>query len=299
MIKVELTGTLPIGAFMNGEHIQEYGLLRSNGIAEKVYTDRLQDRPYTWIGNVLTVGIDHLGTHKVGVQARKTYSQSEDVQIPEAVKSLSLSGANTLLIELHRRTWQRHIKEQESMCKICGHKNIADVDLNLLKMTDKDVKKLNEKPDWSFLECDLEHGYDFQAAQILGGGPEEKMWADFDGINFNRFVFRTPTLGDAIALESMVNDPITFWRRLALKTLTKVLSIDGEGVQIAELPLNAIHTTGMRLFDEYLDRSDLSAIRSTLRDVPTIPFDYLIECQNKMCRQQTPMVIEGSELFSF
>lgn len=297
MGKVDLSGTLPIGAFLNGTELKEYTLLRSNGIAEKVYTDRIQEKPYTWIANVLTIGIDNLEGHKIGPIARAEYSSSEEVTIPEVIKSLSLAAANTLLIELHRKTWQKHIPDQECFCKYCGFKNILDVNLDNLKMHEEDLKRLRSKENWSELECDLETGYTFTAKQMLGGSKEDKAYSEFDGITFNRLVFRNPNLGDAIALEKQAATPVIFWRRLAFRTLQKVLALDGDGNILTELPLQAVHMSGMKLFDEELDRDDLKAIRSCIRDVPTLPFDYLIEC--KSCRAETPMIIEGSELFAF
>ena len=88
---------LPIGLRSGGDVLKEVELLRTNGVAEKVFVTKIPERPYTWQGNVLAVAIKRIGNIEIGAEARRSYVKDNAVTIPEAVKNLTMADVNTLL----------------------------------------------------------------------------------------------------------------------------------------------------------------------------------------------------------
>ena len=76
---------LPIGLRSGGDVLKEVELLRTNGVAEKVFVTKIPERPYTWQGNVLAVAIKRIGNIEIGAEARRSYVKDNAVTIPEAV----------------------------------------------------------------------------------------------------------------------------------------------------------------------------------------------------------------------
>jgi len=280
--------------------LKNYSLLRTNGVAEKVYTDKSPQKPYTWLANVIAIAIDKIGDVSVGAKAREVYLKTGSIEIPKIVLDLSIADATTMLVEIHRTVWKSEIRNQDVVCKYCGHNMRIDIDLDRIKFLDEDLPKLEKE--WQEIEVYLPEGYVFEGLKVAG--KEEVSYADYKGLNFNRFTFRVPTLGDAIRNEKYYNDNIVFWRRIAFDCLTNMAACEmdasGNAVKwLADMPETVKGILGMKLFDEYLLFEDLDKIRQSLReDPPTMPFFYEEECSNPGCRLQTPVTVEASGFFS-
>lgn len=286
--------TLPVGILHNGSIVKEVELLRTNGVAEKVFTQKLPDNPQTWIANVLTVAIKDIGGTPIGVSAREGYLKSSgSLTIPNAIKEISLADTNTLLVEIHRKAWQNLLRRQEVPCKHCGEVMLVDIDLNKIEYDEDSKKKIEEIVDYPSMKADLPYGFTFESQ----GRGDVKLFEEYSGMVFNRFTFRPPTLGDSIRNEKYVSDNVMYWRRLAFDCLESVERVEEDGTVSNELPLQAVRNLGLNLFDLYLDASDLRAIRETLREtLPTMPFYYEDNCPN--CKRVTPVTIESGSFFS-
>lgn len=294
---MEATIQMPIGVNHNGDTLREVTFLETNGVAEKIFTTRSPEKPYTWMAQVLTIAIGSIGSHDIASKAREEYRRTRGFTIPEVIKNIPFSEVNTLLVEVHRKCWEDIIPNQESICKYCNSKmHNLTIDLNRIEFDEADLLKLDEITDrdnWYEFSLDLPVGYKFEA---LGKG-KDKMYEEFAGKTFNRMKFRTPTLGDAIKNEKYANDNIGFWRRLAADSLLEIIEVDPEGSELSELPPQAKAQLGIKLFNDILSGRDLKAIRNALQEYyPTLPFYYEEECPS--CQRQTPVTIEAGSFFS-
>jgi hypothetical protein len=286
---------LPIGYSYEDGYVQDVSLLRINGAAEKIILERLPDQPYTWMGNVVACCIKEIGGTRVGAAMREEYLSDNAVTLPKEVLRLSIADINTCLVEIHRILWAEHVKNQESQCKYCGKVFITDIELSKIKMAAENVALLEKRDDWRELVCDLPEGFEYEIKKMAEG--VQHPFDAFNGVTFNQFIFRMPTLADAIKYESYSADTVDFWRRIAASCLIKILKVDENGEVQGELPPKAFRPLGIKLFDEQLFKKDLSEIRSILRDYsPTLPFFYEEKCPH--CKKQTAVSIEGSSFFS-
>ena len=121
---------LPVGLRINGEVHKDVELLKTNGVAEKIFVKKLSEKPFTWQGNVISAAVKRIGNIEIGPEVRKKYLEDGSVTIPLAVLKLPLAEVNTLMVEIHRRVWVSFIPKQEVICKYCGKKLIADIDLD-------------------------------------------------------------------------------------------------------------------------------------------------------------------------
>lgn len=290
MEKLPLTFEMPIGVSIGGKSLKNVTLLRVNGAAEKIFTERLPERPYTWMGYVASAGIDNIDTVPVGAEVRNYYVENNSIQIPEIIMAMPLAEVNSLLVEIHRRIWKPFIPNQECLCKYCGSKFIQDIDLRLIDYSEKDKEKFSDE-DFSSLVVKLPQGWRYIAPSLPNG--QESPLKEYDGLLFDEFVFSVPTLADAIRNEKVATDTINFWRRIAFDCLKEVRSSEDR----VSLPEHAYRPMGLKLYNMYLDGEDLSAIRGALRDsVPTLPLFYEETCPT--CHRQTPVVMEGNAFFS-
>ena len=108
---------LPIGLRVNGETHKNVELLKTNGVAEKIFTKKIAEKPFTWQGNIVSAAVKSIGTIEIGSAVRKQYLEDGSVTIPQAVLNLPLAEINTLLVEIHRRVWVSFITKQEVICK--------------------------------------------------------------------------------------------------------------------------------------------------------------------------------------
>jgi hypothetical protein len=296
-----LHGALFIGMEVEGSVVRDYSLLRANGIAEKIYTDRNGAKPYSWMANVIAVSVDEFAGKKIAGPVRKEYASSSSVDVPQIIKDLPLADGNTLLIEIHRRLWKNLIRQQDCVCKYCGESMQVDIDLDNIVFLDKDKPKLLQN--WHSIVVTVRDGWLFEAAVIPG--TDQKRFGEYDGTEFNEFVFRCPTIGDAIRNEKYEGDQVEFWRRIAFDCLEEVYAVEtakgeNKGKRLSQLPWDEVKPLySKKVFDEMLPTAALIQIRETLREgPPTMPFYYLAECANVSCRRETPMTMEANGFFS-
>lgn len=284
---------LPIGLWLDDQKHTTVELLETNGVAEKIITNKLADRPYTWQAYVFCSCIKSIGDIPIGMAARKEYLQHNTITIPRAIKELTLADANTLLVEIHRRVWQKDIHKQEIYCKGCGDTFINSIDLGKITMSEEDLELLNTKSDFRQVVVDLPSGL------LIDDIPElqKDIFAPHRGKKFNRIIFNTPKLADAIRREKFYKDQIDFWRRIAYDCLVEIQYVkDGQVLDV--LPVEAQTFMGMSLYNEILSSKDLAAIRKGLIEyTPTLPFSYEDVCA---CPRQlnVPYIMEPTSFFS-
>ena len=292
--KLELE--LPIGYKVNDIYTREVVLAQSDAIAEEVFTKKSAEKPYSWIGKVLTIDIGTIGDAKVAEFARQEYLKSKSVTIPHVIKQMPLADANSMLLEIHRRLWKNEVKNQEIICKYCSTKVLADIDLSQAKFDEEDRAKLENKPEFSEIICDLPVEVSFDPHFIKVSSL--KQYADME-IRYNRIVFRVPTLGDAIKSETYHNDNLVMWRRIALDCIVAIQKVvDGKVVE--EFPIEALHGMGLDFY-KYAGLgalNNLKAIRTAVQEeLPTMHFSYTAECPCDR-RMEIPMAMEASNFFS-
>lgn len=290
-----------VGYFFNNEYVKEVELLRANGTAEKIFTEKLSEKPYTWMGNVVAAGTKSIAGTPTGTVIREEYEKTGGISaIPMSVLSMPLADVNTLLVEIHRKVWKGLIKNQEVLCRYCTKKVITDIDLNKITLDEETSEIAQETEQWDALVVNLKNGWVYSAPTLMG--TNRKAYEELNGLVFNRFTFRIPTLMDAIRNEKYAQNTIDFWRRIAFDCLMKVECIEkneeGEEIPGVELPVDAKNATGMNLFNKILDTEDLSDIREALRDkLPTLPFDYKAPCGCPK-KMEIPVTMEATNFFS-
>lgn len=286
---------LPVGLRINGEAHKNVELLKTNGVAEKIFTKKISDKPFTWQGNVISAAVKSIGSVEIGAEVRKKYLEDGSVTIPQAVMGLSLADVNTLLVEIHRRVWVSFIPKQEIICKYCGKKLIADIDLDKIDYLPETKEKMETITDYEHIVVDLPEGFEAPVVPKLTDKPEYQGVTD---VVYNRFIFRVPTLGDAIRQERHFSDSIGFWRRIGMDCLLAIQRVDENGDVTDTLPVEFHTWYGLKIFNEYLMSKDLREIRNALIEyLPTLPFAYYEPCG---CDQQMeiPMTMEASNFFS-
>ena len=285
---------LPVGLRMNGEVHKEVELLKTNGVAEKIFTKKLSDKPFTWQGNIISAAVKRIGNIEIGSEVRKGYSMDGTVTIPLAVKKLPLAEVNTLLVEIHRRVWVSFIPKQEIICKYCGKKLIADINLDKIDYLPETQDRLAEITDYEYIVVDLKDGF---VPPVIKKLTDKDQYAGITATEYNRFVFRVPLLEDAIRQERYFSDSIGFWRRIAMDCLVSIQRVEN-GEVIDTLPTEFHTWYGIKIFNEHLMGSDLRKIRNELIEyLPTLPFAYYEPCG---CDEQReiPMTMEASNFFS-
>lgn len=286
---------LPVGLNFNGETHKEVELLKTNGVAEKIFLKKISEKPFTWQGNVISAAVKRIGTIEIGSEVRKKYLEDGSVTIPSPILKLPLAEVNTLLVEIHRRVWVSFVPKQEVICKYCGRKLLADIDLDKIDYFPEVKERIAETLEYDPIVINLKDGFVPPVIPKITDKPE------FIGITdteFNRMVFRFPLLEDAIRHERYVSDSIGFWRRIAMDCLVSVDKVDENGNVLDTLPREFHTWYGLKIFNEYLSGKDLREIRNGLIEyLPTLPFAYYEPCG---CDQQReiPMVMEVSNFFS-
>ena len=82
---------LPVGLRINGEVHKDVELLKTNGVAEKIFVKKLSEKPFTWQGNVISAAVKRIGNIEIGPEVRKKYLEDGSVTIPLAVLKLPLA----------------------------------------------------------------------------------------------------------------------------------------------------------------------------------------------------------------
>lgn len=296
--KGELHFDVPVGYVVDGEYTRSIELLKTNGIAEEVFSKKLAEKPYTWIANVIAVAVGKIGNVNVGSVVRDNYRKTGSVEIPKVLLNMPLADANTLLVEIHRRVWQNLIPRQEIMCKYCVKTMHADIDLSRIVMDERNQKIMDAQGDnpYEFIVADLEDG--FTVNDWLNEMKKMEELGSLKDKVFNQLVFRIPTLGDAIRNErTSVTDNVKFWRKMAFDALVFIRAVK-DGQVIDEFPTEQKIFLGNKLFDNYLYTADLRIVRDAIRDdLPTFPFYYTDICPCDSQRE-IPYAMEASSFFS-
>ena len=285
---------LPVGLRLNGEVHRNVELLVTNGVAEKIFTKKISEKPFTWQGNVVSAAVKSIGSIQIGAEVRKKYLEEGAVTIPMAVLKLPLAEINTLLVEIHRRVWLSFVPKQEVICKYCGKKLIADIDLDKIDYLPETKEKMETITDYEKFNIDLKYG--FQPPVIPKLTDKDEYRGITDTI-YNRIVFRVPLLEDAIRHEKYFSDSIGFWRRVAMDCIVDIQKVEGDEV-VDSLPKEFLTYYGLKIFNEYLTAFDLRAIRTGLLEyLPTLPFAYYEPCGCDENRE-IPMAMDASNFFS-
>lgn len=285
---------LPVGLNLNGEVYKNVELLKTNGVAEKIFVKKISDKPFTWQGNIVSAAVKNIGNIEIGAEVRKKYLEEGSVTIPLAVRKLPLAEINTLLVEIHRRVWVSFIPKQEIICRYCGRKLVADIDLDKIDYLPETKEAMESITDYEKIVVDLKDGFIPPAIPKI---TDKEEYLGLTETEFNRFVFRVPLLDDAIRHERHFSDSIGFWRRIAMDCLVAVQCVE-DGEVKDTLPIDFHTFYGLKIFNEYLSGIDLRSIRTELTEfLPTLPFAYYEPCG---CDEQReiPMVMEVSNFFS-
>ena len=288
-----LSFELPVGLNVDGNYLKDVELIDANGVAEKVILHKLQDKPYTWQGNVIAVSTRKIGNVEIAADARKSYVEDGAVTLPSAVLNLTLADVNTMIVEIHRRIWQSFIPKQEVICKYCGKKLVMDINLDKIDYDEESKKMIDSAPDYSTIVVDLPRGLQIPKTKLT----DKPEYSGIEDLVFNRFIFRPPLLSDAIRHEKHFSDSVAFWRMVALDCIQQIQCID-DGAVIETLPDEFKVWYGMKIFNELLMRKDLHKIRQALLEyLPTLPFVYYEICgcdQNRTI----PVTMDASSFFS-
>lgn len=286
---------LPIGLRVNGETHKEVELLKTNGVAEKIFVKKLAEKPFTWQGNIVSAAVKRIGSIEIGSEVRKKYLEDGSVTIPMAVLKLPLAEINTLLVEIHRRVWVSFVPKQEVICKYCGKKLVADIDLDKIDYLPEVKERMDTLMDYDHIFVDLRDGF---TPPVIPKITDKEEYLGITDIEFNRFVFRVPVLEDAIRHERHFSDSIGFWRRIAMDCLLAVEKVDSDGNVIDTLPKEFHTWYGLKIFNEFLSGKDLRSIRNGLIEyLPTLPFAYYEPCGCD-AQREIPMTMEVSNFFS-
>lgn len=282
---------LPIGVVLGGETHKVVELMKSNGVAEKIFTKKISDKPYTWQGNILSAAIKSIGGIEIGAEVRKKYLEDGVVTIPSVILDLTMAEVNTLIVEIHRRVWQNELPKQEVFCKHCGRKMVVDIDLDRIDYSEESKREIEnlQMMGPAPIVVNLKDGFE---PTPIGKITEKPEYSWITSSVFTRFTFRYPTLRDAIENERYYSDNIDFWRRVALNCL---ISIETENGDVLPSEFHTFY--GLKIFLEYLSVRDLKNIRNSLIEaLPTLPFAYEDTCPH--CERETPFIMEASSFFS-
>lgn len=300
----DLSVKLPVGFNVNGEYTRNVSLLRSNAIAEEVFTRKLPEKPFTWIANVITIATDKIGEVEIGNHARTNYTKTGTVTIPQIVKEIPFADSNSLLLEIHRKVWLNLIQRQNMTCRQCAKTFVADIDLNRVELSEENKQKIEDTGEFTGLAVELDNPICFDAfIDEISKGSEAvaNEFKQFKGIKFNLLKFKIPTLGIAIKNEQYASRNLEFWRKIGLDCLEGVLwaekNPDGSIKVMEEFPLIKLTAMGLKFYN-FFDASDLGKIRNTLREeLPTMPFAYEDDCVCDMQRK-IPYTMEATNFFS-
>ena len=291
--KLPLEFELPIGLSVEGVVQKHIELLPANGVAEKIFTSKFPEKPYTWMAYVLCASIKNLAGVSIAEKCRKEFMETGSITIPSILQKLSLADVNTCLVEIHRRIWERYIKNQEVSCKQCGQKMLVDIDLSKVIMEQKFDERLQSIESWEYLTVSLDDKFKFTSPRIMGTN-QVGNYEEFDGVEFDEIVFKTPSLLEGIKNEKDVSDSVVMWRKIAFDCC----EIIRESTTGVELPTHLVKAMGLKLYNEILSSSDLKKIRRLLREeIPTMPFYYNDTC---VCpkKLEVPITMEAGSFFS-
>ena len=260
---------LPIGLNYGGRSYLDLPVARTGADAEKIYTKKpKQGKQYTWIAEVLATSIDNIG----GEEVASVFNASKDKKIPSVIKQIPFLDAGGLMIQIQRECWEETIEDQRLKCPDCGASLSADIELNRIEVPENETGV-----------AQTHYNVDFDEPITLFA--DQELLHDFKGQQFNRMVFRTVTLGDAINHEGLAKDEVAFWRELAFNTLERLEYVE-DGQVIDVVPKNYLALRGKLFFTKDFTTKKLKEIRkgmiSTQDSVKTYYEDDCSECGSKI-----------------
>lgn len=272
---------LPIGLKVEGEDIVTLPIAETGGEAERIYTKRPSTtKLHTWFGQLIAASVERIGNEKI---AEKYLKQEDKKDIPALVKKIPFLDAGTLLIQIQRECWERHIENQKLTCTNCGSNLQATIDLDKVEIPENKEGKAIET-----FDVELPKTY------TISTGIEQLK--EYDGYKFNHIKFRTATLGDAIKHEGVTKDEVTLWRSIGFDTMIGLFYKDEDG-NIEEVPDGYVTKRGKQLFTKDFNTPTLKAVRSGLqKSLPSAKFFYEEECPE--CGKDTPFFASVSNFFS-
>ena len=290
-----------IGVESDGDYLKDVTLLPSNGIAEKVILRKSPEKPSTWMAKVISISVESIGNANVGGKCREEFQRKHSFDIPRVVLNLPFFEANNLLVEIHRRVWDSKFPDSNYMCVHCGNRGTATVDLNKVDYTEEDKEKfLNpefmDEDGFMRRSVDLTHSIlKVPSVKSMSANSDSTLFGEASGEPVKSLVFRVPTLGDLINNEKHQSDEVTMWRKVAFDCLVSLeVFKDGELVKVSGDMFKDVVQN--KLFDQLLDRKDLSKIREAMREnFPYLPFNHDIACGN--CGEDTPIILSPDDFF--
>lgn len=275
---------------------RDVSLLSGNAVTEEVFTRKNADKPYTYYGNIFSVGIGSIGKELVGSEVREKYLKNNQVEIPPIVRQIPFAECNTVLVEIHRRIWKNSLPKQNIMCIACGKDITCDINLSEIEMRKDDMQAFENADDLDFLQVDLEDGIDLTEL-IEKFDKEGDKYPSLRNRKYNRLIFRIPLLDDAINNEKYSMDTVKFYRYMAADCLVAIQEVVDNKI-VEEIPNTLFTWIGMKLFDQYMTSTDLGLVRkSFMDDIPQMPFDYKRVCPCPM-QKEIPYSMEATSFFS-
>lgn len=289
---------LPVGFTVNGEYTRDVQLLRSNAASEEVSTRKLGEKPYTWIAYVISMHVAKIGSIEVAEKVRKTYLETGEVIIPEVVKNMPIADANTLLLEIHRKSWNNLVPEQKIVCRQCNKTLTLDVDLDNITLPEKAISYVDENVTFEGITVDLEFPLVFNdLIKKFTKDDLNKDMLEYMDVEFNRLVLSVPTLRNCIKHEVHSSRTLEMWRRIGLDLITNIQKVEDTGAISYEFPLIRAVSLGLNFF-MLMDGVDLKKFRhSLIEELPTMPFYYEVECPCDM-KKSIPIAMEATNFFS-
>lgn len=280
--EVEKTGKLdlPIGLSIAGKDIVELTIADTGSEAEKIYTKKpKQGKQHTWIGQVIAISVSDINGTPIASEFIKSPDQNI---IPDEVKQIPFLDAGSLLIQIQRECWEEVITDQKIRCTNCGTNLTADIELH------KIITPVNTSG-----KAITEYTVKLKKPHVIRTGVEAL--DEFEGYQFNRLVFRTATLGDAMNHEGVSKDEVQFWRNIAFDTLVD-LHLEEDNGEITSVPKSFLARRGKALFTKDLDSKNLKEIRTGMQITqPSTKTYYEDECSE--CNSMTPFFASVNHFF--
>jgi len=272
---------LPIGMEIGGNQILELTIADTGSEAEKMYTKRpKQGKIHSWFGHIIAVSISEINGEPI---AENFLKQADQTIVPDLVKKIPFLDAGSLLIQIQRACWEDTIENQKLKCTNCGANLNASIELNKIEVPENLTGKAL-----------TEYTVSLRDAHIIKTGIEAL--DDYEGFKFNRLVFRTATLGDAINHEGVSKDEVQFWRNIAFDTLKDLYFEDADG-SITQVPSGFITRRGKALFQNDFGSKKLKEIRSGMQTAqPSTKTYYEESCPE--CSELTPYFASVSHFFT-
>jgi len=284
-----LNFSLPYPMNIDGVDVIDLSLSPANGAVEKIIVGKKPDNPYTWICEVISVCLKEINGTPISAPCRAEYAKTGELTIPSKVRQIPLSVASIIIVEIHMRLWKDRVENQSGGCMNCGKLFTFDFDLSKIEMSKDNVDMLEKMTQFRTLECELPNGFEYSSPTLPN---QVKAYPEFDGKIYNKFIFRVPTIGDAMNNEKENGDQVMYWRRIAFDCLLSVENDKGE-----VLATNCWREMGLRLYNSEMSSKDLIAIRKTLREsMPTLWFFHDETCPH--CNRNTKVALEGNAVFS-